>query len=405
MPIPVSKIEAGISRGSFLPVHPCKKDDIYQHFIKLNDIFPVHSSGIVTARDKLSIHFNKEDAFQLVSDFSSFKEEIARKVYNLDEDTRDWEVKRAQQDILDSGVDIKKIVPILFRPFDIRFTYYTGKSRGFMSMPRPAVMRHMLGENIGILIVRQVPRGAFNHCFVSDTIIESRTVTSNMGICYIFPLHIYLYPEKKNQREMFNLNQVFTGESIPGHSNINSNLFSLLGEIFCVDTLPSSEQIFYYIYAILFSNIYREKYHEHLIIEFPRIPFTPDYDLFIQLSSLGERLASIHLLKSMELDRTFSKFAVNGDNLVKKPLFKPAAGEDGRVYINDTQYFSNIRLELWEYYVGGYQVLKKWLMDRKNLKLSTGDIRNYIKMSSAIQLTCKYQEEIDGLYSQIEENL
>jgi predicted helicase len=172
-----------------------------------------------------------------------------------------------------------------------------------------------------------------------------------------------------------------------------------------VDTDISPLQIFYYIYAILSSSIYRETYREHLKIDFPRIPFTSDYELFIKLSSLGERLAAIHLMKSSELERTFSKFAVNGDNLVKKPLFKPESGGDGRVYINDKQYFTNIGIELWEYYVCGYQVLKKWLMERKNRILSSVDIGDYIKICRALQLTVKYQEQIDGLYSKIEKDL
>jgi hypothetical protein len=94
-----------------------------------------------------------------------------------------------------------------------------------------------------------------------------------------------------------------------------------------------------------------------------------------------------------------------GDNLVKRPLFKPETGGDGRVYINDTQYFSNISLELWEYEVCGYQVLNKWLRDRKNRILTPGEIRHYIKICRALQLSIKYREKIDGLYTQLEKTL
>jgi predicted helicase len=98
-------------------------------------------------------------------------------------------------------------------------------------------------------------------------------------------------------------------------------------------------------YAILHSGIYRDKYRDHLKIDFPRIPFTSDFDLFMQISGLGERLSAVHLMKSPELVRTFSKYEVIGSDLVDKPNFKPEVGGNGRVYINETQYFSNIPLE------------------------------------------------------------
>jgi predicted helicase len=133
---------------------------------------------------------------------------------------------------------------------------------------------------------------------------------------------------------------------MPRQCNINSTVFTRFHE-FGVDNMPSSSQIFYYIYAILHPGIYRDKYRDHLKIDFPRIPFTSDFELFMQLSSLGEGLAEVHLMKSPELVRTFSKYEVIGSDLVDRPLFKPTAGGDGRVYINETQYFSNIPLELW----------------------------------------------------------
>jgi predicted helicase len=383
---------------------PGKQVDIYQHFTKLTDIFPVHSVGIVTARDKLTIKGSEEEMYTTVLNFSKVDETFARLNFHLGNDSRDWQVKEAQRDIKDSGVERKKIVTILYRPFDIRYTYYTGKSRGFICMPRSLVMRHMLQENIGLITVRQVPEGVFNHCFVSDTIVDNRLTTSQKGIAYIFPLYKYVYPEK-NKRGFFNIYRIITGESLPRHPNINPPVFTRLHEIFGMDNLPSSSQVFYYIYAILHSGIYREKYREHLKIDFPCIPFTTDFELFVQLSSSGEGLAAVHLMKSPELVRTFSKYAVIGNDLVERPLFKPAAGGDGRVYINETQYFSNIPKELWDFEVCGYQVLKKWLRDRKNRILTPGEIRHYIKICRAIQLTIKYREEIDGLYSQLEKSL
>jgi predicted helicase len=381
---------------------PGKKIDIYQQFIKLTDIFPVHSVGIVTARDKLTIKTGKEEVYATISNFSRFDEKAARKKYQLGDDTRDWQVIEAQKDIIESGVDRNKIVPILFRPFDLRYTYYTGRTRGFICMPRPGVMRHMLQENIGLITVRQVPEGAYNHCFVTDTIIESRITTSQKGIAYIFPLYKYYYPGEKSKK--FNFKIVYPGTSMPRQCNIDPAVFTRFHE-FGIDKLPSPEQIFYYIYAILNSGIYGALYRDHLKIDFPRIPLSSDLELFLKLSRLGERLAAVHLFKPGELEQTISKFEVIGDNFVNNPHFKPTTGGDGRVYINETQYFSNISKELWEYEICGYQVLNKWLRERKNQVISPGEILHYIKICRALQLTINYQKEIDVLYSQLEKSL
>jgi len=260
----------------------------------------------------------------------------------------------------------------------------------------------MLQENIALITVRQVAEGVFNHCLAADTIVESRVTTSNKGIAYIFPLHIYLYPGK-NKRGLFN--QVSINESMPSQPNIHPDIFNLFRQIAGFDPLPSPGQIFYYIYAVLFSTIYRETYAEHLRIDFPRIPFTSDYDLFTEVARLGQQLTAIHLMKSPELEHTFSKFPVSGDNLVKSPRFNPSTGEDGRVYINGLQYFSHISPGVWGYEICGYQVMDKWLMHRKGKILNCKDMEYYIKIARCLQLTLQYQQEIDRLYPSLEKSL
>ncbi|UCH97003.1 MAG: N-6 DNA methylase [Candidatus Aminicenantes bacterium] len=375
---------------------------MYQRFYKVTDIFPVHSVGIVTARDKLTVKKNEEEMYNTILAFSKVDEAFARLNFRLGDDTRDWQVKAAQKDVLESGIDRKRIVPILYRPFDIRYTYYTGISRGFICMPRPDVMKHMLQENIGLITVRQVAEGVFNHCLAADTIVESRVTTSNKGIAYIFPLYVYLYPNR-DKRGLFN--RLNNQESMPRQLNINPKIFNLLREMAGFDPLPSAEQVFYYIYAVLFSTLYREMYAEYLKIDFPRVPFISDYDLFVEVARWGERLTAIHLMKAPELDQTFSKFEVSGDNRVERIRFEPAADQGGRVYINNCQYFSHISPDIWEYETCGYQVMDKWLKSRKNSTLSCKDMKHYIKIARCLELTIQYQQKIDQLYPSLEKSL
>lgn len=367
----------------------------YSEFQKVTDIFPVHSVGIVTARDSLTIWDRPEMAFISAQQFADTDPQLARTLFFLGDDTRDWQLERAQQDISDSGVNFEKVTPILYRPFETRYTYYTGRSRGYHCMPRPEVMKHMLKENIGLITVRQVAEGAFNHSFITDTIIESRVTSSNKGIAYLFPL--YLYPYSENGGLFGKLDNPAAKQP-----NIHPGILRLLPQpkTGAETSSPAPEMILHYIYAILFSNNYREKYARYLKMDFPRIPFTADRSLFIRVSQLGEKLAGLHLMRSPELTETAVRFEGKGLNYVKRIRFH---GE--KVYINQDQYFTGISKEVWEYRLAGYQVLPKWLKMRNSGNgggLDYDKIKHFIRMVRCIELTIRYQEEIDRLYPLVE---
>jgi predicted helicase len=393
---------------------------------KLTEIFPVYSTGIVTARDRLCIRQSADDVYRTVSEFSSLSEARVREVYNLPDDTRDWQVKLAQKDILESSenvvdLDKKKIVPILYRPFDIRYTYYTGKTRGFHCMPRPEVMRQMLHDNIGLISVRQVAEREFTHCFVGDTIIESRVTTSNKGLCYVFPLYFYPGLKKKKIKRLLPVKTV--SENDNEKETRQFNIYPEFIDVLERDMkMPAGQnelakQVFYYIYAVLYSPHFRKTQTYELKIDFPNIPFPLDYDLFNQLSQLGKRLTDIHLMKSKELNRTGSKFEVPGSNRVEKASYvsprqlasqrafkqvkKSEKSKEGIIYINKSQYFSQIKPEMWEYMLCGYQILRKWLNMRKNKTLRPDEISQLIRMVRCIQLTMDYQEKIDSLFKEL----
>jgi len=181
-------------------------------------------------------------------------------------------------------------------------------------------------------------------------------------------------------------------------SNISSELLIILFKEYKKEL--RSEKIFYYVYAILYSNVYRKKYSEFLKIDFPRIPFTKDYKIFNKMAKYGEKLVDLHLLKSKELDLPIIKFQGAGDNKVEKLKYDE---KEKRVHFNQSQYFDGITKELWRYQIGGYQVCDKWLKDRKGRILTLGDIKHYCKVITAIKKTIEIQKEIDKLYPKIEE--
>ena len=169
---------------------------------------------------------------------------------------------------------------------------------------------------------------------------------------------------------------------------------------------PAPEDIFHYIYAVLYAPQYRVKYAEFLRMDFPRIPFAADAELFAKLAGLGARLVGLHLLKSPDLDPPACRFDGEGDGRVAKGRTDGLRYEleEQRVYINATQYFAPVPEPVWMYQVGGYQVCEKWPKDRRERRLELDDIRTYCRIVTALARTMEIQQQIDALYPDVERN-
>jgi predicted helicase len=183
--------------------------------------------------------------------------------------------------------------------------------------------------------------------------------------------------------------------------NIDKNLYEKLNKTYKKKLTP--EEILYYIYSIFYSNYYRKKYSEFLKIDFPRVPFTADYKIFNQMAGYGETLANLHLVKDKAFGKLLSKYQGDGENnRVEKVEYNE---NEQRVYINPDKYFENIAPEVWNYQIGGYRVLKKYLDDRKKAGKEIGDEKHYNKIVTAIAKTLEIQTEIDKLYPEVEKEL
>ena len=355
----------------------------YLQWKSLPEIFPVNSVGIVTARDGLTIQDTPNQVRKTTHHFASLDPETARVAYQLGKDARDWKVGYAQKDLKDSGLNDENIKPILYRPFDTRYTYYTGKSRGFHCMPRNEVMRHMLEENLGIVSVRQVAEGIFNHVLITSAMIDNRVIRSNKGIGYLFPL--YIYPEEHKD-------DIFA--TTEREYNIAPDFLDKLSSQW---SQFQPEQLFYYVYAILHSNQYRLRFAQYLRMDFPRIPFTDDYDLFSKFAELGNELADIHLLKSPRLGPPIARYQGSGSNDMVEYIKYDE--HKGTVQINPDKHFEGISPVLWNYHIGGYQVLHKYLKDCKGK--SHADPIHYCRMVTALALTIDIQARIDQIIGSV----
>jgi predicted helicase len=375
----------------------------YEKSPKITDIFPVNSVGIVTARDKFVIDTDKKVLKRRIRMFYDEKipDELIGEPYKL-KDKANWKLKSAREKVRNDKDWENSFAQILYRPFDIQWIFY---HNALVERSRRNVMRHMMQENLSLSFMRQVSlEENYSHVLISQHIVDNRTFLSSKGITQQAPL--YLYPDP-DQKDLFSELE----ESKERKPNISKKIFSALSETY--KTKPSPEDIFYYIYAVFYSNIYRTKYAQFLKTDFPRVPFTKDKHLFKKLAEYGKRLADLHLMQSSELDSPIAKFqgtpacaeqgaAGRGNKQVDKIKYDK---EGERVYINKDQYFEGIPENIWQYQIGGYQVCNKWLKDRKGKVLSLDDIKHYCKVATAIKHTINIQKSIDEIYNEAEKEL
>jgi len=316
---------------------------------------------------------------------SDLPDDLVKQALSL-KDTNDWKINIARDKIKKENW-VKSVFFYSYRPFDIRYICYR---KELIDRNRIEIMQNFFYENLGLALMRNPIPGNLTQVLCLTTLFDKNFYAYQS---YLFPLYIYSNPNKKN---LFN----YKKENEKRKSNIISKLFKILLDSY--KNQPSSEEIFYYIYAVLYSNLYREKYIEFLKIDFPRIPFTKNYDLFIKLIEFGKRLIDSHLLKSSELDPPLCKFQGKGDNRVEIIKYDE---KEKRIYFNEKQYFEEIPQDIWQYQIGSYQVCRKWLKDRKGRCLSLEDIKHYCRVVTALQKTIEIQKEIDNIYEEIEKNI
>jgi len=315
-------------------------------------------------------------------------DEFIRQAYTL-KDTRGWKLPSARKELAQDKNWDAYFTRILYRPFDVRWIYYTPT---MIDWGRPEVMRHMLQPNISFVLPRRVETAIpWSHIFISDALVEHVAV-SLKTIDYCFPL--YSYPDT-NKLDLFG-----GYRSKEQEPNINPRLIAELTKAY--KKAPSPENIFNYIYAVFFANAYRKKYGEFLKIEFPRVPFTSDSSIFQRLARIGEELVDIHLLRSKKLDSPTAKCEGKGSLSVEKPTYV-----DGqkRIYVNGNKFFGPVSRNVWEYHIGGYQVAYKWLKNRKGRTLSSEEVSHYCRMLTALEETIRIQASLDEVFAAAEKLL
>ncbi|MHB8091273.1 MAG: type ISP restriction/modification enzyme [Syntrophales bacterium] len=354
----------------------------YETGWKLGDVFTLFQNGIKTDRDDLFIDFDRNELSERMRRFYSDEglTEQFRATYRV-ENSSSYDLLARRHRTRFEDVDVQTC---FYRPFDTRWLYY---APDLTSRPAYEVMRHMLaGRNMALTCLRQTRRGETGTFFVGRGLI-CKDIVSPYDIGTVFPL--YLYPAADEL-------DAFAGR----RPNINPVFLKALAVKLKISQagphgLPQGvtpEDIFHYAYAVFHSPTYRTRYAEFLKIDFPRLPLTSNRDLFFRLAALGGDLVALHLMESPKLNDLITEFPVKGTDTVEKVQYND---QDGRVWINPTQYFGDVPVAIWNFHIGGYQVCEKWLKDRKGRKLTYEDTRHYQRIVVALNETIRNMTEID----------
>lgn len=338
----------------------------YMQGFSVKECFLESTSGFVTAKDKLNISFSKSEMTKNINDLLTMNELDFRKKYLALKDSRDWQYLRAKKD---AEAEDDFYIQATYRPFDTRWTFYTGQSRGLYSSPQRAIMNQFIGKiNVGLVVSKVNRQASLGYFFISNKPTDFHVLDSAGDSTSSFPL--YLYTDQN--------------EKVP---NLNKEIWDKINEV-AGETRP--ENILDYIYAVLHSSIYREKYKEFLKIDFPRVPYPENKEKFFALAKLGEKLQGLHLMTDGEVNNFATTFPESGTEEVEKISYK-----DGKVYINANQYFGKVPEVAWNFYIGGYQPAQKYLKDRKGRKLTNDEIEQYQKIIKVLVETDKLMREID----------
>ncbi|MCR2098205.1 type ISP restriction/modification enzyme [Campylobacter upsaliensis] len=331
-------------------------------------VFMNFSSGVESQKDNIAIQLNEKVIQKIVDDFSNLSQVQLVQKYDL-KDTRDWKIANAINVIKNKLGSIEKIA---YRPFDFQYTFYSTKSKSFLAYPRFETMQHFLsGENLGLMFQNGIHQDIFIVGYIGEgNFLSART--------YITPLYLYGIEGKTPN---------FTPEFLAYKAK-----HKILKD-------KNEEQILAFIYANLYNPKYRSKYLEYLKIGFPKVSFEVSVKEFERFEKLGSELIKLHLMQEIpqdEIDFIFLKES-------KKPNFKIAKYQEkerfveNKIILNEDLAISPISAEIWNYTIGGYQVLKQWLKYRKDYVCTKEELEHLLKICKILKKTI----EIQGKLSEI----
>lgn len=371
----------------------------YENNWKLTNIFMIHGVGIRTSRDYVVIDFQEQTLLQRVEYFQTTSDSNPEICSTLSiPEKKGWDITKSRN-LLKSEDNLQKFIkPISYRPFDNRLIFYHDS---LVERTSKRLMKHMEVEgNVALISARSNKSQQPDHFFCTRIISEAKCAESTTQSA-LFPLYVW-QEHKGNTKKAHNINAKFINyiENKLNLSFINEGAGDLVSTIGPTD-------IFYYIYAIVYSPSYRNRYAEFFKFDFPHIPFTNDINIYKALRNKGAELTSLHLMEGRINDILEITFPIPGSDIIEEGfpryLTSETDSKKGKIYINKgnpkegirAQFFDGIPTEIWNFRIGGYQIAKKWLKDHAGRKLNINEINHFEKVLSIISETLRIMAEID----------
>ena len=364
-----------VTPGYYFIPRDNEAEEAYRCFRPVTEIFSVNTSGIVTARDRFAIDINRDALLDRMRAFinpDKSDDEVAQEL-GLKK-TRGWSVGEARKGMAEIDL-LSHVKDVTYRPFDVRHMLYHSSA---VDWGREKFMQHMLaGRNLGLVTVRQAKAGkTWQHSAVATGLVESTFISNKTSeINYLFPLYVYD-------------DEMGTTEKRP---NFTDDFRRWIDNRYGVAHTP--EDVFNCMYAVLHSPDYRERYAAFLRTDFPRIPFPESNDEFKRLAAIGGELIAAHLLRANCAGECGDLRGDGTSHEVEKVRYDKNAE---RLYFNKAEYFAPILPEVYDFQIGGYKPLDKFLKSRKGRVLSLNDIDTIKQAANAIAFTIKKMGEIDG---------
>ena len=339
----------------------------YERGFRIDQLFKHYNSGVQSKRDELNIFFNDEERKAVLRDFKAGNLISLHTKYNLGT-TSGWNATSAIEDIQANPV---LTTEINYRPFDTRFTNYTGKSSGMMGRPRHKTNKHFIGkDNLALVTCKQQSSFPFQHVFVTRLISDLNSISAqSKEQSYVFPLYVY----DNDGNRMVNFNREVVGQ-------------------ISVDADPQT--IFDYVYAVLHHSHYRSRYKELLRLGFPRIPYPKSQEQMEAFAAIGHDLRQLHLLENIPtgINALGISYVGQGNDVVDDYEW-----HDNTVWINNDNGFQGIAENVWSFYIGGYQPMQKWLQYRRKRRLTSDEVIHYERMAYAIRESINLIKKLDEL--------
>lgn len=383
------ELEVDKKMAYFIPIDTSNKD-VYEKGICVAELFPVNVTGVLSGNDDVAIAPTKQELKQRI--------DLVRNANDIEQISELWgnfsrgqTAQKIYDDVLSDGV----ITPISFRPFDIRWTYYSGNSCGWVLWPREKkTMGHLLkgptspvDQNFGLVFCKT--SRSFFAPFISNNIIAHRLFSSMCEITYIAPLYLH------SENELFGENWV---------PNIDGEKYKILTQH--LDYAPSPVEVFHYVYGILHDPVYCKKYDQYLCRDFPRVPiinearneggnsFHVSEEIYEKYVEVGEQLCKLHLMQT-NISKQLSLVPETSDDMEIGAI----KYVDEILHLNEDKSILGISNEVWQYQIGGYKVLDKWFKSHKGEILTIEGFLHIECVVGIINETIRLEKVLEDLHN------